>query len=380
MQRIGQGFLNASVALANSLVALVTGKDPETGRTLSDKEYAEIAGGLLGSIVGMIVLQYAIKAVGGYISSVASGSRCGWIFRRACFAAGTPMLTPDGSKAIEDFQVGDLILSRDEHRPDGPVEAKTVEEVFVNVAPILRVHVREQVIRTTPEHPFFVQRLYKFVAAKKLQPGDLFLSDDGRWVEVAAIEETDEQETVYNLRVADYHTYFVGKPEWGFSVWAHNICDAKALARAIRQATEMRNAGVPGARRLLRQLKSDKYSPSQKGGYIFQTRRAYAYFRNGQLRAIESKIANGGRPDIILKDGTRIDTKSWPGFEFEKRADRRQARLNELSERVDRYLETPGSRLRLEFQFKSKMPSEIRSRLLELKGIYGRRLSWRSFR
>ena len=26
------------------------------------------------------------------------------------------------------------------------------------------------------------------------------------------------------MRVADYHTYFVGPPEWGFSVWAHNAC------------------------------------------------------------------------------------------------------------------------------------------------------------
>src|SRR5262249_23944282 len=27
---------------------------------------------------------------------------------------------------------------------------------------------------------------------------------------------------VYNVRVADFHTYFVGCEEWGFSVWAHN--------------------------------------------------------------------------------------------------------------------------------------------------------------
>src|SRR5262249_50675989 len=26
----------------------------------------------------------------------------------------------------------------------------------------------------------------------------------------------------YNLQVEDYHTYFVGCPYWGFSVWAHN--------------------------------------------------------------------------------------------------------------------------------------------------------------
>jgi hypothetical protein len=27
---------------------------------------------------------------------------------------------------------------------------------------------------------------------------------------------------VYNCRVAEYHTYFVGDEGWGFSVWAHN--------------------------------------------------------------------------------------------------------------------------------------------------------------
>ncbi|MCZ2340833.1 MAG: HINT domain-containing protein, partial [Bacteroidales bacterium] len=32
-------------------------------------------------------------------------------------------------------------------------------------------------------------------------------------------------EVVYNLRVADWHTYFVGGEDWGFSVWAHNTCD-----------------------------------------------------------------------------------------------------------------------------------------------------------
>jgi hypothetical protein len=39
---------------------------------------------------------------------------------------------------------------------------------------------------------------------------------------VERVVETRERTTVHNLRVADYHTYFVGSPEWGFSVWAHN--------------------------------------------------------------------------------------------------------------------------------------------------------------
>ena len=36
------------------------------------------------------------------------------------------------------------------------------------------------------------------------------------------VVDADEYAVVYNLRVADYHTYFVGASEWGFSVWAHN--------------------------------------------------------------------------------------------------------------------------------------------------------------
>lgn len=30
-------------------------------------------------------------------------------------------------------------------------------------------------------------------------------------------------EPIYNLQVADHHTYFVGSQSWGFGVWAHNL-------------------------------------------------------------------------------------------------------------------------------------------------------------
>jgi hypothetical protein len=35
-------------------------------------------------------------------------------------------------------------------------------------------------------------------------------------------QDTSEYETVYNLRIADFHTYFLGSEAWGFAVWAHN--------------------------------------------------------------------------------------------------------------------------------------------------------------
>ncbi len=48
------------------------------------------------------------------------------------------------------------------------------------------------------------------------------MGHDNQWVVVERVEKTEEFQTVYNLRIADYHTYFVGAPEWGFSLWAHN--------------------------------------------------------------------------------------------------------------------------------------------------------------
>ena len=47
------------------------------------------------------------------------------------------------------------------------------------------------------------------------------------WVVVEGVEDRGERVDVYNFRVADFHTYFVGALDWGFSVSAHNIYDDK---------------------------------------------------------------------------------------------------------------------------------------------------------
>jgi hypothetical protein len=62
------------------------------------------------------------------------------------------------------------------------------------------------------------------IAAAELEPGDLLPSHNGGWTAVERTESTGKVEPVYNFRVADYHTYFVGSPEWGFSIWVHNTC------------------------------------------------------------------------------------------------------------------------------------------------------------
>jgi hypothetical protein len=132
-------------------------------------------------------------------------------------------VTKDRAKLVEDFRPGDTILTAPEDDAAGssaPVIGR-VEEVFVRVAELWNLHVAGRIIRVTREHPFFVWGV-GWMPTGDLRVGDWLRCHDGRWVQVEDLCEAGVVETVYNLCVADYHTYFVGSPEWGFSVWAHN--------------------------------------------------------------------------------------------------------------------------------------------------------------
>jgi hypothetical protein len=163
----------------------------------------------------------------------------GWLMMRngcvvgkiGCFAQGTPLLTPSGWKAIEDFVVGDEILSRDEEDPVGPVHAQVVEAVFQRHTRVMKVVVGGHEVVLTDEHPFFTFR-QGWTAAHKLVAGDLVLGMNNDWVKVEAVETTEQYEIVYNITVRDAHTFFVGKPEWNFAVWVHNtkFCGGRVAA------------------------------------------------------------------------------------------------------------------------------------------------------
>ena len=147
------------------------------------------------------------------------------LFLLSCFTGETPLRTPSGSKRIDQILVGDYVLARNEFDPDGPVEPKVVEEVFLNHSQILHLHVADHVIRTTESHPFFAESK-GWVDAGALAPGNRIATMDGGWVTVQDISRTGEEEPTYNVRVAEHHTYFVGGDDWDCSVWAHNACSS----------------------------------------------------------------------------------------------------------------------------------------------------------
>ncbi|MDY3557155.1 polymorphic toxin-type HINT domain-containing protein [Gemmata sp. JC717] len=102
-----------------------------------------------------------------------------------CFAAGTKLLTRRGWVAVELLGVGDEVASRTEHDPSGPVEWKPVEDTFRRTGRVLHLHFGGgERIRTTPEHPFWVDGK-GWTAAGALGAGDRIATLSGEWVPVA---------------------------------------------------------------------------------------------------------------------------------------------------------------------------------------------------
>jgi len=118
--------------------------------------------------------------------------------------------------------VGDELASRAESDPGAEIEWQAVEECFRRTGRVLHLHFTDgELIRTTPEHPFWV-RGEGWVPAGALKAGDKLSTLSGEWVALREAFDTEQWEPVYNVRVANTHTYFVGDENWAFALWAHN--------------------------------------------------------------------------------------------------------------------------------------------------------------
>ncbi|WP_159887524.1 S-layer homology domain-containing protein [Paenibacillus puerhi] len=147
----------------------------------------------------------------------AKSPRLGGKYACNCFTADTKILTDKGDKRIEDIQIGDLVLSRDEST--GEKAYKEVLQVFQKISDsIYLIHIGNQTtIEATGNHPFWVEDK-GWVLAEELQVGDILLRSNETRISIEHITVENRQETVYNFEVADYHSYFVSE----LGVWVHN--------------------------------------------------------------------------------------------------------------------------------------------------------------
>ena len=137
---------------------------------------------------------------------------------KACFVAGTAILTVNGLKKIEDIQAGDQVIARDvESGEKGEKEVLQTFEREVDV--LVHLQIAGEEIVTTQTHPFYVEGK-GWTEAGELTEEDCVLDREGRGLAVEGIwiEEPREPVKVYNFEVEEYHTYYVGAAE----VLVHN--------------------------------------------------------------------------------------------------------------------------------------------------------------
>jgi hypothetical protein len=226
----------------------------------------------------------------------------------ACFVAGTPVRLRYGCKPIEQIQKGDHVLSRDQYNPLAPVVEQVVEETFIRTAPVLRLTVGGRELRPTGEHPFYVPGR-GWVLAWSLRSGDVIHTLEGEAVRVDAVEDRGEVVRVYNFRVRELQTYFVGGDDWGFAIWSHNTNGHEA------GSTEPQSNTLQSRGHTLNRSTADKLNKLNQTTY---NRREFG-------RALEAIKTNNSLPPNyhqikILDNGDVLDnqTGEWLGNLFDE--------------------------------------------------------------
>lgn len=127
--------------------------------------------------------------------------------RRDCLAAGTPVWTSSGQVAIEQVQVGDMVLAQDIET--GRLDYKVVLRTTVRPESVLvKIITGTDTFQVSGGHPFWVVG-EGWVKARSLKSSMALQTLRGR-AQISSVELGSNQET-YNLIVDDYRTYFVGR-------------------------------------------------------------------------------------------------------------------------------------------------------------------------
>jgi hypothetical protein len=135
------------------------------------------------------------------VSSVASS------IGHSCFQAGTLVHALTGDLPIESIRAGDQVLSQDGET--GKLDFHPVVAVYHNKPnQLLRISLGDDVVGATPIHRFW--KVGKgWTMARELKPGDSIRALGGI-ARVGSIEK-GPVEPVYNLKVADGSSFFVGR-------------------------------------------------------------------------------------------------------------------------------------------------------------------------
>jgi hypothetical protein len=143
----------------------------------------------------------------------------------SCLAAGTPVWTDAGPVAVEKIKVGDSVLAQDSET--GELAYRPVMHTTVRLkADLVKLDLRDEMITCSVGHRFWISGK-GWMKAHDIEPGMNFHGVEGttplRKSESAGVG------AVYNLIVADFHSYFVGKA----MIYSHDITARKPTDLAV---------------------------------------------------------------------------------------------------------------------------------------------------
>jgi hypothetical protein len=134
-----------------------------------------------------------------------------WGYEFSCFTGDTLIAVDGGFVRFDEINIGDMVWAYNYNT--GETALKEVLNVLVSVnTEIISLEAENgEVIKTTAYHPFYVDGK-DWVRAGNLAAGDKITTLDGGTITIIGIstERFAEPVVVYNLTVADFHTYFVG--------------------------------------------------------------------------------------------------------------------------------------------------------------------------
>ncbi len=168
--------------------------------------------------------------------------------KKACFAAGTLIVTAQGQIPIEQISVGDTVWARNDQT--GEHAWKTVTATMsapsnkIVELTLLLPSGTPEVLRVTESHEFWTE--HRWQPAKTLESGLSVWTLSG-WSRVESVSSTPAPQEVYNFTVEDFHTYFAGDA----AVWTHNTC-IKRVTRGplVGAGAKLENITASQARRI----------------------------------------------------------------------------------------------------------------------------------
>lgn len=148
-----------------------------------------------------------------------------------CFSSGTRIIMSDGSeKNIENIEVGEFVLSYNERTRENTISRvgkvfhhKDLgnEDYYLNI---------NNILNATPNHPFFVNGLWK--EARDIKLGDVLKDNYWNDVLVKSVDKIYENTETYNLEVEKTHTYYAE------GILVHNKCFPEGTMISMADGTK----------------------------------------------------------------------------------------------------------------------------------------------